>query len=177
MHAEQFEYVRGIREKHPFYFLYRKVLEIGSLNINGTIRVLFEKCDYFGIDVGPGKDVDCICLGHEFNKPDNFYDVVISCETLEHDPHWKLTFKNMIRLCKPGGIVIVTCATTGRKEHGTLASEPQSSPNTVKLGWEHYKNLTEQDLKEDNNLDDLFYFYHFETNRSSHDLYFYGIKC
>lgn len=176
MHPEQVSYVQRIRDKHPFYFINSKVLEIGSLNINGSVRSLFHQCNYMGVDVGAGKDVDIVCLGHKFNDPDGSYDTVISCETLEHDPYWSLTFRNMIRLCKPGGLVLMTCATTGRKEHGTPASEPQSSPNTVGLGWSHYKNLTSEDIMRDNDMDSLFYFHVFEINNESHDLYFYGIK-
>ena len=177
MHREQFDFVQSVRQKHPYYFQNKFVLEIGSLNLNGSVRQLFNNCNYIGIDVGPGKDVDIVCMGHEYNAPDNSFDMVLSCETLEHDPHWKLTFKKMIDLCKPGGLVLMTCATTGRQEHGTIFREPQSSPNTVQIGWNHYKNLTEDDIRKICDLDNLFYFYYFLTNTKSCDLYFYGIKC
>lgn len=176
MHREQYEFVSKVKKLHPYYFTGSKVLEVGSLNINGTVRSLFTECNYTGIDVGPGADVDEVCLGHEYKAPDSTFDVVISCETFEHDPHWKDTFHNMLRLCKPGGIVIATCATTGRKEHGTPNSEPYSSPNTVQLGWNYYKNLTEENFLKEFELDKYFYFHIFEENKKSFDLYFYGIR-
>ena len=39
-------------------FKNKKVLDIGSLDINGSNRFLFEDCNYLGIDVGEGKNVD-----------------------------------------------------------------------------------------------------------------------
>lgn len=176
MHAEQYQFVQSVKQKHPFYFDSKKVLEIGSLNLNGSIRPLFTNCQYIGIDVGPGRDVDVVGLGHEYPAENHSFDVVISCETLEHDPYWQLTFRKMIDLSRPGGLVLVSCATTGRKEHGTIFREPQSSPNTVKLGWNHYKNLTEQDLSLSMDLEQRFYFYNFAVDDQSHDLYFYGVR-
>ena len=106
----------------------------------------------------------------------NSFDVVLSCECFEHDPHWVDTFKNMIDLCKPNGLVIFSCATTGRKEHGTANSEPQSSPLTVQRGWDYYKNLTREDFEEQFNLNEYFQSFEFCVNTNSCDLYFNGIK-
>jgi hypothetical protein len=37
-HLEQKVYIKSIKDKFPYYFNNTKVLEIGSLNINGSIR-------------------------------------------------------------------------------------------------------------------------------------------
>ena len=174
-HKEQIEFISKVKEKYSKYFTNKCVVEIGSLNINGSVRHFFEKCVYIGVDVGPGPGVDVVSLGHEYNMPNSF-DVAISCECFEHDPHWVDTFGNMIDLCKPNSLIIFSCATTGRKEHGTTSSEPQSSPLTVNLGWDHYKNLTEQDIRDKFDFDSIFDTYQFSENTESCDLYFYGIK-
>ena len=53
---------------------------------------------------------------------------------------------NMVRLLRPGGLFILTCAAPGRKEHGTSRSDTWGSPLTVAAGQEHYENLTFDDF-------------------------------
>lgn len=173
-HPEQFQFLNQLKQTNPLFFKNKLVLEIGSLNINGTIRTFFEDCVHIGVDVAEGPCVDVVCLGHNYNMPDNSFDVTISCECFEHDPYWQKTFTNMHRLCRHGGMVTFTCATDGRKEHGTKYNEPQSSPFTVE--WNYYKNLNSKDFLQNFDLDKMFEKYEFRTNIVSHDLYFYGFK-
>jgi SAM-dependent methyltransferase len=175
-HPAQFNFVDTVKNKFPEYFTDSLVLEIGSLNINGSVRQFFTDCVYIGVDVAPGPNVDVVSLGHEYSMPAGSFDTVISCECFEHDPYWRQTFTNMLRLTRPKGLVIFSCASTGRAEHGTRSSEPESSPLTVGLGWDYYKNLTEQDFTAVFDLDSFFSEYKFTTNNVDCDLYFYGIK-
>lgn len=175
-HPQQLNFIKDVKEKFNSKFLNSKILEIGSLNINGSVRPFFENCEYIGIDLGKGPGVDVVCEGQNYNEADNTFDVTISCECFEHNPYWLETFKNMIRLCKPGGIVIFSCATTGRKEHGTTKTSPNDSPLSIGKGWEYYKNLVEEDFTSVLNFDNNFIEFNFSTNTSSKDLYFYGIK-
>ena len=175
-HKEQKNFVASVKEKHSIFFKNKCVVEMGSLNINGSVREFFQDCVYVGVDVAPGFCVDVISLGHQYDMPDNSFDVAISCECFEHDPHYINTLENMIRLVKPGGLIIFSCATTGRKEHGTINSEPQSSPLTVNLGWNYYKNLEEKDFKKELNFESLFNEYNFNYDLNVFDLYFYGVK-
>lgn len=175
-HLQQHEFIISVKQKYPEYFENKIVLEVGSHNINGSIRPHFNNCAYIGLDAGPGKDVDVISLAHEYNLPDKTFDTIVSCEMFEHDQYWEKSFANIIRLCKNQGLIMFSCATTGRKIHGTLYNEPHSSPNTVDLGWEYYRNLTEQDFKNEFNFDNLFDEYEFKVNRYVFDLYFWGIK-
>jgi hypothetical protein len=46
----------------------------------------------------------------------------------------------------------------------------------VKLGWDHYKNLTEEDVRVALGEPFPFAEYHFEYNPNGGDLYFWGIK-
>jgi hypothetical protein len=82
----------------------------------------------------------------------------------------------MIRLCKSGGLVVFTCATTGRPEHGTERSTPQDSPLTIAKGWSYYLNLTAEDFSFVD-FDSIFAEYQFSVNSQSCDLYFYGVKA
>lgn len=175
-HQAQRNYLNQVRNELPDYFANKKVLEIGSLNINGTARDFFTNCEYIGLDVAEGPCVDKVVQGQDYDGPDDNFDVTISCECFEHNPEWVATFRNMIRLTKPGGLVIMTCATTGRREHGTSRSDVYSSPLTVKIGWEYYKNLEARDFQEHFDFDKLFSQYMFLKNDGAHDLYFWGIK-
>ena len=175
-HQQQFDYIEKLRSKFPEYFSHKKILEVGSLNINGSIRVFFNQCDYLGIDVGPGKDVDLVCEGQLLDHPNDTYDTVGSCECFEHNPHWVETFNNMYRMVKSGGLIFMTCATTGRPEHGTWRTSPQDSPLTIDKGWDYYKNLTEEDFLQSLDIKNMFIEYQFEIGSPHPDLYFYGIK-
>ena len=175
-HPAQLSFINAVKGMYGEYFTNSKVLEVGSLNINGTVRQFFTSPSlYVGIDVGEGPGVDVVCEGQNYDTSERF-DCVISCECMEHNPEWKDTFANMIRLCRPGGIVIMTCATTGRAEHGTSRTTPQDSPLTIGRGWEYYCNLTPDDFTAAFCLGECFRYFGFETNPEAHDLYFVGVK-
>lgn len=174
-HKEQSDYIASLKVKFPLAFSGGRTLEVGSLNINGTVRNAFNSDEYVGVDVGAGANVDIVISGHEYDNEMPF-DCCISCECFEHNPFYKETFLNMVRLCKSGGLVIFTCATTGRPEHGTERSTPQDSPLTIAKGWSYYLNLTENDFSFIN-FDSIFVDYEFSVNYQSCDLYFYGVKA
>ena len=177
-HVEQNEFIQSVKNHYPQYFNGVKVLEVGSLDLNGTVRGSFTNCDYTGLDVGPGPGVDIVCSGHVYDAPDNTFDTVISCESFEHNPEWVSTFINMWRMCKHNGLFIMTCATKGRLEHGTSRSFPQDSPLTIQTGWEYYKNLNEQDFYNAiPNFENMFHGYCFKEEQRIkflNDLYFVG---
>jgi hypothetical protein len=177
-HKEQIQYCTKIKNKLPHFFHSKKVLDIGSLDINGSNRYLFTNCEYLGIDIGEGKNVDLVCKGHEYSAPDATYDIVISTECFEHDMYYELTIKNAMRLLKSGGLFLFTCATTGRAEHGTKRSSPSCAPLLQETpDWQdYYKNLTEEDIESIVDLEEVFSEYEFEVNPISCDLYFYGVK-
>lgn len=77
-------------------------------------------------------------------------------------------------MLKDDGLLIMTYATHGRPQHGTTLNEPVSSPLTIQLGQDYYKNLIRKDFKIIN-LPEFFSDYAFEKYFSSRDLYFVGI--
>jgi SAM-dependent methyltransferase len=176
-HAEQMKFVEMIKAQHPNYFSNQRVAEIGSLDINGSIRGFFESCDYTGFDVAAGNGVDCVVQGQLIGEPSHHYDVTISCECFEHNPYWVETFSNMLRLTRPGGLVMMSCATHGRPEHGTRRSDEYSAPLAKQVGWQdYYKNLTSDDFLKTFNLKGWFEGFHFLFNANTMDLCFYGVK-
>jgi SAM-dependent methyltransferase len=174
-HVQQLFYVEALKNFFPQYFEGVKVLEIGSLNINGSVRQYFNHCQYTGLDVGPGKDVDIVCAGEDFGAPSSQYDVVISCEAMEHNPNWRLTWLNMLRMLKPDGFMVMTCASIGRRQHGTDEFNPADSPLTIAKKQNHYMNLVAEDFTALINFDEWFASHGFHNDHQSYDLYFFGL--
>jgi SAM-dependent methyltransferase len=175
-HREQQIYFATVKKHLPRYFSHTKVLEIGALDINGSCREHFEQADYCGVDLDIGPNVDKIMEGQLADFPTGRFDVCLSAECFEHNPFWLETFINMARMTKQGGLIIITCATTGRGEHGTHRSGPGSSPFTVEKGWNYYKNLTEKDFASRIDLKNWFDDWRFDADYVPHDLYFVGLR-
>lgn len=172
-HPAQRQFFERVRERFPDAFTGVEVLEVGSLDINGTVRDLFSNTvRYIGVDVGEGKGVDLVAHGENLDFDDSSFDTAISAECFEHNPEWAATFANMHRMAKQ--FVMFSCASDGRPEHGTTRTSPGSSPLTA--SWDYYRNLNEADFRAEFPLDEMFAIYEFEYNPASHDLYFWGIK-
>lgn len=172
-HPAQQEFCAVVKQQFPEFFQGRRVLEIGSRNINGSVRELFEDCDYVGVDCEAGTGVDVVCLGHEYEAEPESFDVACAVETFEHDPHAERTVGHMVRLLRSGGLLFMTCAGEGRGEHGTARTGNRYGPDSgfyrnVELwqfaGWlrETGAPLTRLDL---------------QYNPVARDLYCYAIKA
>lgn len=174
MHTEQKEFCQFVRTQYPQYFVNSKVLDVGSLDINGNNRYLFHNCQYTGIDVAPGENVHVVSKGHEYNAPDGYYDTIISTECFEHDKFYRDTITNIIRMLRQDGLFLFTCASTGRPEHGTRRTSPSDAPLLTGDWADYYKNLTKDNILSIPSVGllstQMFY------NNKTHDLYFYGIK-
>jgi len=82
-------------------------------------------------------------------------------------------------MLKEDCLFLFTCASTGRKEHGTRRTSPQNSYGTIgniSDMYDYYKNLTEKDLNEVLNLNDLFSVWDTYYCEAHKDLFFVGIK-
>jgi len=113
-----------LRRSHPHAFTHRRVLECGSQNITGSVRDYFEDVEeYIGVDCMEGKDVDVVSLVHEYkDKYNSYFDTVISCSMLEHDPYWRKSIERMVELLGPGGTLILSYGGSYSKPHESNAS-------------------------------------------------------
>lgn len=180
MHYIQKIFCEDLCDKFPFYFGYGsyhiRVLEIGSLDVNGNINYLFneDKCEITGLDVIKGKNVSIICIAHEYNEPDESFDVISSLNSLEHDKYWKLTLENMVRLLKPMGFIFISAAHRW-PEHGTTKTSPHNSGTSNIEGWKnYYGNISPADINSVLNLNDIFIEYSLKD--AGKDTQFWGIK-
>lgn len=123
MHEANHRFWRWCKDKYPIYFNNCKVVELGSFNINGTVRDYFSGCDYLGVDWRPGPCVDLVSICHEAPLDAAAYDMVISASMLEHDPHWKQSLETMIRVLKPNGGLFLSWG-GGRNGEHEVATAP-----------------------------------------------------
>ncbi len=140
MHQEQSEFIQRVKARFPHWFVSRSVLDCGSRDINGNNREFFAACQYTGIDIVPGPNVDTVTRIHEFQG--GLYDTIICTEAFEHDEHFQESITHMINMLGTGGVLIFTCATIGRAEHGTAANKPEDSPGTLA----HYRNIPADEM-------------------------------
>ena len=174
MHGTQKKWCDSIKERFPNFFKSTRVLEVGSLNVNGTNRYLFEDADYVGVDIVKGPGVDVVCKAHQYRIKTQF-DVALSTNALEHDMFWHLTLPQMIRALRHGGLMFFSCGYS-QKPHGIMARKRHDS-GTTQLGgdWsEYYKNLGVMETYAALNPERSFGA--FMLGKWGRDLRFWGIK-
>ena len=145
-HIDQINFIKEFKE----YYLKENfnknvhILEIGSLDVNGNTRSLFNFSEkYTGIDLIKGPNVDIIMDGSKIDQLNEKFDLVISCECFEHAKNWKIIFEKMCQVAKKDSFVIISVASTGRIEHGTERSGNWQSPGNKD---DYYLNLIEKDF-------------------------------
>lgn len=169
-HQRQKEFCEDIRRMVPYLFRGVRVLDIGSMDINGNNRYLFEDSEYVGCDLGEGPNVDVVCPAHEFPTEPESFEVVVSTEALEHDRWLDKTLHRAMEFLRPGGLLMLTCATGDREEHGTENADPACSPFTT----DYYCNVSEEMITD---VLDMGEFVQYEFRKvNGEDLYFFGLK-
>jgi cyclopropane fatty-acyl-phospholipid synthase-like methyltransferase len=93
------------------------VLEVGSLDVNGSIRKAANVT--IGIDIQKGRSVDIVmnaCDTLEYFGEESF-DAVVSVDAIEHSVEWKCFIQNMIGLLKTGNKLLLTAASPKKGRH------------------------------------------------------------
>lgn len=112
-----------IEEVNENEFRDKRILEVGSKYVNGSIRPFIERFlspkIYVGADIEPGKYVDVVLsadnLVNHFG-PESF-EVVITTELLEHVNDWRHVVRNIKDVLKPGGYLYITTRSIGMHFH------------------------------------------------------------
>jgi len=96
----------------------KRVLEVGSYDVNGSVRPLIEAlgpASYLGCDMRAGPGVDTVAdiasarLG--------VFDLVCSAGSLEHMEDWRGCISSMKRHVAPGGLLLLTTVSPGFPLH------------------------------------------------------------
>lgn len=96
----------------------KRVVELGALNVNGSLRSHVEPLgpsEYVGVDQGDGPGVDVVSPIEEgaFGKA----DIVICTEVLEHAEDWAAVVSVAKGTTKAGGVLLVTTRSPGFPYH------------------------------------------------------------
>ena len=105
MHASVRRFVQDQVEQRQLADL--SVLEVGSANVNGTIRDLFTGA-YVGIDWQDAPGVDIVMSAHDLQYGDANFEVVVTVECLEHDTKPWQSCSEMARVLRPFGTLLLT---------------------------------------------------------------------
>lgn len=93
------------------------VVDIGGLDINGSLKSFFENMGmtYICIDMEVHPSVDIVVApGNKLPFEDGSIDLIISTSCFEHDPCFWITFKEMTRIVKMDGYIYVNAPTYGK---------------------------------------------------------------
>lgn len=120
MHASAYAF--AVAALGPAEVTGRTVIEAGSLNVNGSVRPHVEDLQpslYIGTDMRAGPGVDMVCAAEALpgRLGDLQADTVISTEMLEHAEEWQGALDGMIRVLKPGGVLVLTTRGPGFPRH------------------------------------------------------------
>ncbi|HNX02209.1 MAG TPA: methyltransferase domain-containing protein [Candidatus Cloacimonas sp.] len=112
------EWAKSVNER--FLPDLEKIVEIGGLDINGSVRDIFDNGkNYFSTDMQAGNGVDLVINSHKIYTQKNraSVDMVICLEMLEHDDRPWETLRNINGILKNGGYFLVSAPTLGFPYH------------------------------------------------------------
>lgn len=125
-----------------------RCLDVGGADVNGSARRVVDSGtrrvnNWTGLDIEAGPGVDIVADARK-PVPENQlgkWDLVLCTEVLEHVQDWSSIVIGIHDWLAPGGIALITCASTGRRPHGARgAMDPAPG--------EWYGNVAEQSVKE-----------------------------
>jgi hypothetical protein len=169
MHAEAYAAaIRMVAESRIDASRLHTGLDLGGVNVNGTIRGLFPATTWTGLDISPGPEVDVVADATTW-RSDNKFDIVISTELFEHCIGWPKAVETMAYHLNPEGpqTVFITAGSTGRRPHGKRGNW---NPDT----GEHYENVEPEDLR--SVLSEYFEEVHVTYNAKACDVYAWATK-
>lgn len=137
------------------------VLDVGSLDVNGSLRDVINVT--VGIDMRSGRGVDVVCPVEDIlTEFEQQFDACVSAGTLEHVEDWKAFVNNTWDIVRDGGWLVMTMASMGKGRHNypndywrfTLDQIKQLYPTAewvgevgpVSIGWVVQKGSVKPDV-------------------------------
>jgi SAM-dependent methyltransferase len=136
------DYTKVSLELQPTY---RRILEIGSLDICGSLKTYdyinrgpkwIEQVgceEYVGLDLIPGNCVDLIANAHDIPLDSNSFDLVMCSNMLEHDSDPQKTILEAYRCLKPGQPFILTTVNQNWDVHPQLGGGDTETFNRITI--------------------------------------------
>lgn len=90
------------------------IVDIGGLNLNGSLRSFFSNMKYICLDMEPHPSVDIVVKpGEKLPFDDQSVDLIVSSSCFEHDPCFWITFREMCRIIKTDGFIYISAPANG----------------------------------------------------------------
>ena len=116
MHSSSLQHVRQLVDRHLTDQPTLNVIDIGSYDVNGSYKPMFDRdgWTYTGVDLTAGPNVDVV-LSSPYRLPFASYsvDVIVSGQAFEHVEFFWLTWLEMARVLKPGGVIFLLAPSRG----------------------------------------------------------------
>lgn len=128
MHQSVMDFVA--EQVNEYSLANKRTLEVGSRNVNGSVRSLFSG-DYVGVDLVSGPGVDICCPAADLPFEDGEFEVVVSTEMLEHDLTFWLSLGEMVRVLGSGGFFVLTTRGNGFPKHDWPADHYRFSTDAI----------------------------------------------
>jgi len=97
----------------------KRILEIGSMDTNGSPRQYFPESEYIGIDIKPGKGVDKVMpawhIAHRFKYA--YFDAVLCLYTLEHIERFWVVIRKIYQVLPKHGYLYIAVPGIGFPVH------------------------------------------------------------
>jgi len=116
MHQSSLRHMRRLADTYLADRPVLTVADLGSCDVNGSYRPIFTRPGwrYTGVDLAPGSNVDCV-LDSPYRLPfaTASLDVFVSGQAFEHVEFFWLTWLEMARVLKPGGLIFLIAPSRG----------------------------------------------------------------
>jgi SAM-dependent methyltransferase len=116
MHNSSYQHMQRLVATHLVPGGALSVVDIGSYDVNGSYRPLFAQPGwrYTGVDLEAGPGVDVV-LSSPYRLPfaTGSIDLVVSGQAFEHIEHFWMTWLEMQRVLRPGGLVFLIAPSRG----------------------------------------------------------------
>lgn len=115
MHPTAMEGAREFFLKYSREFSEPTIVEIGSQDVNGSLREVAPPSKYVGLDFQAANGVDIVLEdAYHFPLEDEFADIVITSSCFEHSEMFWLTFLEGVRILKPNGLFYINAPSRGQ---------------------------------------------------------------
>jgi len=116
VHLSSLEHVQRLVPKYLSDKPTLKIIDIGSYDVNGSYKPFFSQSgwQYIGVDLAAGPNVD-VTLTSAYRLPlaSHSVDVIVSGQAFEHIEFFWLTWLEMVRVLKPGGLIFLLAPSRG----------------------------------------------------------------
>lgn len=116
MHLSSYRHMERLVHKYLDSAGTLTVYDIGSQDVNGSYRPLFDPpgWQYHGVDLAAGPNVDFVCPSpYRLPIASNSADLIISGQAFEHVEFFWLSWLEIVRALKPCGMIFLIAPSRG----------------------------------------------------------------